>query len=555
VLAGIATPTIRAMDNRMIAAMRLVLAALALLIHAIDPSEPAHYIVAISVVLALYMVYSTTLLVLAMRHSPVIPAAIALWADVAWYVVLIGISDGANSVFFSLFFFSILLASFQWGFASGLRVTLVSTVLFTSVGFAMAPEAPYFELNRFLLRAVSLLIMGYMMACWGGSEITLRRRLALLKDVSTLSNPRFGVDRTLRMLLEQLCAFYRADTGVLILTDPATGKPSLHRAQRPKADRAARAATTSEDLADFVLRLPGSQAVLCRRAFLWWWRPGAGVDAYDVDTNKWAAYSPPLGEGCATGSYVTVPLRYRGEPLGRLYLAAARWRAFETSDVAFLLQVLEHTMPTIENIRLVDRLASDAADVERQRIARDLHDGVIQPYIGLRMGLAALQHKLARGHPAVQEDLARLIALTDLGIADLRRYMGGLKEEAASGGTLLPAVQRFARQFAEATGITVHVEAATALPVNDRLAAEVFHLVAEGLSNVRRHTQSTRATIGLTCGNGHLILCIEDEGVRNGTPVSFTPRSITERAEALGGQTSIGQTASGRTAVVVEIPL
>ena len=70
-LAGIATPTIRAMDNRMIAAMRLVLAALALLIHAIDPSEPAHYIVAISVVLALYMVYSTTLLVLAMRHSPV----------------------------------------------------------------------------------------------------------------------------------------------------------------------------------------------------------------------------------------------------------------------------------------------------------------------------------------------------------------------------------------------------------------------------------------------------------------------------------------------------
>ena len=128
--AWIAAPTIGAMDNRMIAAMRLVLAALALLIHAIDPSEPAHYIVAIYVVLALYMVYSTTLLVLAMRHSPVIPAAIALWADVAWYVVLIGISDGANSVFFSLFFFSILLASFQWGFASGLRVTLVSTVLF-----------------------------------------------------------------------------------------------------------------------------------------------------------------------------------------------------------------------------------------------------------------------------------------------------------------------------------------------------------------------------------------------------------------------------------------
>ena len=72
---------------------------------------------------------------------------------------------------------------------------------------------------------------------------------------------------------------------------------------------------------------------------------------------------------------MTVPLRYRGETLGRLYLTAARWRAFDTSDVAFLLQVLEHTMPTIENIRLVDRLASAAADMERQRIARDLMTG------------------------------------------------------------------------------------------------------------------------------------------------------------------------------------
>ena len=100
----IATPTIEAMDNHADCGNAARPGRVALLIHAIDPLSRAHYIVAIYVVLALYMVYSTTLLVLAMRHSPVIPAAIALWADVAWYVVLIGISDGADSVFFSLFF-------------------------------------------------------------------------------------------------------------------------------------------------------------------------------------------------------------------------------------------------------------------------------------------------------------------------------------------------------------------------------------------------------------------------------------------------------------------
>jgi signal transduction histidine kinase len=154
-------------------------------------------------------------------------------------------------------------------------------------------------------------------------------------------------------------------------------------------------------------------------------------------------------------------------------------------------------MPTIDNIRLVDRLASDAAEAERRRIARDLHDSVIQPYIGLQMALVAIQKKLATHREAVPEDVERLLALTNAGIADLRHYMGELRENGAHDSGLLPggllsAVQRFTKKFAEATGIVVHVEAETALPVYDRLAAEVFRMVAEGLSNVRRHTCSPR---------------------------------------------------------------
>ncbi|MBI3326543.1 MAG: histidine kinase, partial [Nitrospinae bacterium] len=191
-------------DDRMIAAMRLVLAASALLITYMDPLEPSRLVAVTYAALLLYTAYSGVLYALALRRTSFIPAEITHWVDVGWYVALIGLSSGTNSMFFYFFFFSILVASFQWGLASGLRVTLASAVFFTSIGLATAPVAAEFELNRFLLRPIYLLALGYMTAYWGGSEIALKRRLTLLKDVSRLSNPRFGVDRTLGMIVEQL---------------------------------------------------------------------------------------------------------------------------------------------------------------------------------------------------------------------------------------------------------------------------------------------------------------------------------------------------------------
>ena len=229
--------------------------------------------------------------------------------------------------------------------------------------------------------------------------------------------------------------------------------------------------------------------------------------------------------------------------------------AFDESDPAFLLQVVEHVTPVIDNIRLVDRLASDAAEEARLRIARDLHDSVIQPYIGLQMGLMACRQKLAAGGANITGDIERLIELTREGIADLRGYVHGLKGAGERENSLLTAVRRFAPKFTEATGIAVQVEADADLRLNDRLAAEVFQMVAEGLSNVRRHTQAGWAAIELRRHNGHLVLQIENESADSSRPASFTPRSITERAAALGGRAHVEQRENDRTAVVVEIPL
>jgi signal transduction histidine kinase len=101
----------------------------------------------------------------------------------------------------------------------------------------------------------------------------------------------------------------------------------------------------------------------------------------------------------------------------------------------------------------------------------------------------------------------------------------------------------------------VHVEAKTALPVHDRLAAEVFQMVAEGLSNVRRHTRSAQATVTLTCCDQHLRLRIANDIATDSGRTPFTPRSITERATALGGDAYVEWPEHGGTVIVVDIPL
>ncbi len=546
-----------AINNRMIAAMRLVLAASGLLVIYIDPSEPDRCVALAYTTLILYVVYSAVLYASAWRPIPLVPTTITHWVDVGWYAVLISLSSGTNSIFLFFFFFAIMIASFQWGLRSGLCVACVSATLSFSIGFVTTPAGADLELNRLLLQPISLLVLGYMVAYWGESELTLKRRLVLLKDINTLSNPRFGVDRTLGTLMERLRAFYDADVCLLVTADLWTSEHRMRRVDRRDPEAATRSEPIAEDLASLLLMLPTTQAVIARnRPRLWrWWYPEASGHAYDVATGKRVAVPPPVSGVLAAKAFITVPFYSVRETIGRLYLTAPRRRAFNTEDVHFLSQVLEQAIPTLETIQLVDRLASTAAEAERQRIARDLHDSVLQPYVGLRLGLVALSHKYAMGDTDIGEDLKQLCTMTDIGISDLRCYMSDLKEHGTCVGDLLSLVQHFAERFAKTTGIAVHVEAKTPMSMPDRLTAQACHIIAESLSNVRRHTTSTRATISMACSNGHLTLRIANDGAAGAAATRFCPRSITERAAALGGCARVAQSATHGTLVEVTIPL
>lgn len=533
----------------MIAAMRLVLASVALLVVYIDPSQPDRLVALTYSLLIAYTIYSCVIYLLTLFSAQSLPLQLLNWFDLAWYLVLLALSSGTNSIFFLFLFFAILVASFCGGFVSGLRMTITSAVLFAVVGYLSAPPEPEFELNRFLLRPVYLLVLGYMIAHWGGAEVTLKRRLKFLKDITSLSNPRFGIDRTISWAMDQLRSFYEADACLLIQPAGRVKPIRVTRVNRNDRKSAGSADEITDEAARLLLSTPPSLAIIHERR-------SAKSQLYNIESGKISkdgeSQSIEFAKALKTTCYLSVPISYHGRHGGRLLLLGPTPR-LKTSDIEFVLQVVEHITPLLDNIRLVDHLASDAADQERQKLARDIHDSVIQPYVGLQMGLTAVRQKLANGNGEVLKEIDKLCQLTNNEVGELRGYLDRLKSDEFRDGVLFSAVRRFASKYSSATGIAVELSGIEDVTINDRLAAEAFQMVAEGLSNVRRHTNAQNAKIEIACEQGDLILRIINDST-SAPPVSFQPVSITQRAVALGGGARV-YTDHGRTIVDVRIPL
>lgn len=549
-------------DDRLICSMRLVLACSALAIIFIDPSEPDRLVSVTYSALFFYVAYSGVLNLLALRSAPFVRSRLIHWVDVAWYLLLVSLSSGTSSIFFFFFFFAILVASFRWGFQEGVLVTVASAILFSVIGYAGAPAGQNFELNRFLLRPIYLLGLGYLMAYWGGAEIDLKRRLALLKEVNTLSNPRFGIAHTILDIMKRVRGFYDADSALLVVEGGAeTRQFHLLRVNRVGSGEEVQRDSLPQELAMQFLALPETLAAHYNGAGGLRLLPETSYLASDINTGertaKGKAECADLSVLLDADSFITLPLIYRGQSRGRFFLTRD-CRSFDESDIEFLQQVVEHVMPVLSNVRLLEQLASKAAEHERQKIARDLHDSVIQPYIGLQYKLVAIRNKLQTEGFAgeVTGDLDALFATTVSEITGLRHYVRELRDAATPSEHLVAAIRSYTEQFEENYGIDVEVVCRGELLVTDRLAAELIQMVHEGLINAWKHTEATRCVVRLESIDGHLLLSLENNNAPRGKGCAvFTPRSLSERAASLGGRLKIEQSGADETIIRVQIPL
>jgi signal transduction histidine kinase len=549
-------------DIRLIAGMRVVLATSALLVVLIEPLRSLRWSIPTYFALVLYSLYGLLIYHLSIRRNPVVAHKVVPWLDLIWYCPLIVFTGDTSSLFYYFFFFSIIVASFSWGLSDGLRLTLASAVIYTIIGVLTAKDNPI-DLNHLLLAPIGLLIFGYIIARWGGYHTQLKNRLKLLKDVTAFSNPRFGIDRTIKAILESIRCFYDAEACVLVIP----GKPGAESYQMYRVARGIHPSRSAppeieHDAAAQFLSPSLDYAVLYRK------NGASQTRLFDVKTRLFSEThsnsSDKLAGMLEARKYLSVPVYYRHQPVGRLYIIDGPNRV-DSSDMDFVLQLMDHVTPVMENIRLIDNLASDAAEQERRRIAHDIHDSVIQPYLGLQFGLSALDQKLEAGYTGIRENVQELLELTNHELAELRRFVWGLRATEERTDILLPAIERYAERFSKVTGIKVDIEAHGKVKVNDRLAAELFQIVAEGLSNVRRHAFCRDARVEISCKETSLLLQIKNSRPRANPETergdghdgirTFRPHSIAERAASLGGDTQVFVDDKDYTVVSVGIPL
>jgi signal transduction histidine kinase len=258
------------------------------------------------------------------------------------------------------------------------------------------------------------------------------------------------------------------------------------------------------------------------------------------------------------------PIVAHGLVFGRLYLTDPRGRdRFDRADERAITLLAAQAGVAIQNARLVEELRRAQEEVarlevfeERERIAKELHDGVIQSLFAVGMGLQGI------GALATEPEVARRIEdavdQIDEAIRDLRSYIFGLRPGVLADRQLDDAIARLCEELTERTGVLAVAE------VDPRagselasVAADVVQIVREALSNVGRHAEATTCRVSLRMDDGAADLVIDDDGL------GFDPSTPSEglglenlkkRVEQLGGELSIESGSGSGTTVRARLP-
>lgn len=256
------------------------------------------------------------------------------------------------------------------------------------------------------------------------------------------------------------------------------------------------------------------------------------------------------------GPAVVLPLRSREATIGALGVARRPGRQrFDESDLAMASEFAAQAGLAIELVRGRSERQRWELLEDRTRIARDLHDHVIQRLFGAGL---ALQRHAALAPEASRDDLMRQIDAIDTAISEIRTVVFALTSAGPSDASLRRRVLDVAREAGDALALTPRI--AFSGPIDLLSDAEttddVVAVVRESLSNVAKHASASSAEVDLRVADGRLSVVIDDDGIgyspgshRGGTD------NLAERAARRGGEYGVGERPGGGTRVSWTIPI
>jgi signal transduction histidine kinase len=275
--------------------------------------------------------------------------------------------------------------------------------------------------------------------------------------------------------------------------------------------------------------------------------------------------------------FVSVPLLARGEPVGILNAFFAPGQTVGDTELEFLVAMAEQAAMAVDHASVLERERDLARREERQKLARDLHDSVVQQVFSMMMQAKSLGVLVGRGLPPAPEEVAQVAE--DLSgsaaavLADLRGMVVELRPAATSAQGLASALRSLVDSTAARTGVEVSLDYADPdaglSGVDADLLEDVYRVVAEALHNSVKHADATRIATRLAVstdgGRRQVVAEVTDDGRGFDPRAGAEPGSsgssglgmtvMRERAARWGGAVRVRPLDGGGTSVLLTLPL
>jgi signal transduction histidine kinase len=541
--------------ERLIAAGRVVLAVLTLPVISLDLSSHAKDAKTVYTLLAAYVAYALLLALLVWRSgAPVGRQRVLMHAfDLAVFSLLMYFTEGSNSPFFVYFVFLIMVASLRWQWRGALWTALAALATFIGIGVygSEIVRDPTFDLNGFVIRCGYLAVVAILLGCLGVYEDRVRSETLMLaawprevpredrKLVGGVLEDAAGILRSPRVLMVWQIA---EDPWLQLALWPCE---ELHWSREAPATFKT---LVAEPLVgtDFLCQngnAPVATVMYTSPAGLQRWR-GAPLNP---KLRAWFGISAVLS------------LRLHGGTLkGRLF--SLDKRGMTPDDLMLGEMVARLVSARMDHFYLLQSLKHVAVTEARTRLARDLHDGLLQSLTGVALQLETAWRLLEEKPQAAREallDIQRLVAAQQ---RDLRFLIQELKPvpvspsepESSLAARLDELVRGIERHWGLRVDLNMHYLEAR---IPESLTQEIFRIVQEALVNAARHAHASTVQMEIGARDNQVRIIVADDGRgfhfhgrydhASLAEMKLGPVMLRERIASVGGALSINSTKSG----------
>jgi signal transduction histidine kinase len=395
----------------------------------------------------------------------------------------------------------------------------------------------------------------------------LNRRFVAQIDFFSRINATMQVDQglaeSLRLFLDELATTFHAEQALLLYRDTDLERIFLWRLKAGESERLVPESMPLSRTDGFLL--DDLDAAICWNSLE---GPGSGFgwDRRDGRVIKNLPRLPgPAQQELKVRSLLTVAFDQGGEASGRIFLLNGR-KPFQKQDLAWLESIAQHISPTLENIFLLRHLRARAIEAERSRIARDLHDGILQTLLSIEIQLDVLRRRLPSSPEQAVSGLASLQQTVKNEGAELRQTVTDLRPLRVQSADLVDLMRGFAERYRNESTVALDLLIDSAqLRAPDRVCREIFQIYREALNNIKKHAKASHVVVKLSQDDSRLVLVVDDNGEGFSFAGRFTgdeldrlrlgPISIKERARTVGGVLTVESNPGHGARLTIEVPL